>query len=63
MFLKSLMFASCMFWTCAAQAQVDCGGPPSDIPPDIRETLEGDIQGKAELFTRLLGATSTSQEK
>lgn len=38
-----------------ALAQVSCGEQPKDLPPDIEESIKGDVQGKAQLFTKLLG--------
>jgi hypothetical protein len=39
----------------AAQTQINCGAEPRDVPIEVQEQLKGDIQGKAQLFTRLLG--------
>jgi hypothetical protein len=36
-------------------AQVNCGAQPHDVPIEVQEQLKGDIQGKAQMFTRLLG--------
>ncbi|MGY8706000.1 hypothetical protein RAD16_09665 [Bradyrhizobium sp. 18BD] len=39
--------------TALAQA-VNCGEQPQ-FPPDIEKSIKGDVQGKAQLFTKLLG--------
>src|SRR5436305_1195140 len=37
-----------------AAAQVSCGEQPT-IPADVEQQLKGDVEGKAQLFTKLLG--------
>ncbi|HME22393.1 MAG TPA: hypothetical protein VKI44_13795 [Acetobacteraceae bacterium] len=37
------------------QAQVQCGNQPQDVPPDVQQRIQGDVEGKAQLFTKLLG--------
>ncbi len=39
----------------AAQAQVQCGPQPENIPPDVQQRIQGDVEGKAQIFTKLLG--------
>ena len=40
----------------AAFAQVvDCGRQSTELPPDVQERIQGDVEGKAQLFTKLLG--------
>lgn len=40
--------------TIALGQTVNCGEQPK-IPPDVEESIKGDVQGKAQLFTKLLG--------
>src|ERR1700676_347805 len=41
----------------AALAQtVNCGEQPKELPPDVQERIKGDVEGKAQLFTKLLGS-------
>jgi hypothetical protein len=52
----SIVFAMLLaFLVSPAVAQVDCGPNPKDVPPDVQQTLSGDVEGKAQLFTKLLG--------
>jgi hypothetical protein len=39
----------------SASAQISCGDATKDVPTAIQEQLKGDVQGKAQLFTKLLG--------
>jgi WD40 repeat protein len=48
-----------IFFCCplAALAQtVNCGEQPKELPPDVQERIKGDVEGKAQLFTKLLGS-------
>jgi hypothetical protein len=38
-----------------AAGQVSCGEQPKDVPPDVQQTIKTDAEGKAQLFTKLLG--------
>src|SRR5207245_5562024 len=35
--------------------QTNCGDLPKDIPKSTQEKLKGDVEGKAQLLTRLIG--------
>jgi hypothetical protein len=51
-----VLFASCaLLWTSGANAQVNCGNQPSEVPPDVAQRIQGDVEGKAQAFTKLLG--------
>ena len=54
-FLGTMIFALTLVFTLPAIAQVNCGDQPKDVPPDVQQKLSGDVQGKAQLFTKLLG--------
>jgi hypothetical protein len=54
-FPRTMIFALTLAFTLPAIAQVNCGDQPKDVPPDVQQKLSGDIQGKAQLFTKLLG--------
>src|SRR5258706_5935173 len=43
------------FWADFSLAQVLCGDQPKDVPLEVPEQLKGDVEGKAQLFTKLLG--------
>jgi hypothetical protein len=36
-------------------AQVQCGAQPQEVPPDVQQRIQGDVEGKAQAFTKLLG--------
>jgi hypothetical protein len=36
-------------------AQIACGDSPKDIPIAVQEMLKGDVEGKAQLLTKMLG--------
>jgi hypothetical protein len=36
-------------------AQISCGDAPKDVPVNTQDSLKGDVEGKAQLFTKLLG--------
>src|SRR5260370_37776756 len=38
-----------------AMAQISCGELPKDLPVAVREQLKGDVEGKAQLLTKMLG--------
>ncbi|MGC2523483.1 MAG: hypothetical protein WA417_12745 [Stellaceae bacterium] len=54
-YLRSLLVLILFSLTIPAFAQVDCGTNPKDVPPDVQQTLSGDVEGKAQLFTKLIG--------
>lgn len=45
----------CVLVSFSATAQITCGDPPKDVPIATQEQLKGDAEGKAQLFTKLLG--------
>jgi hypothetical protein len=50
-----LLLFALFLWSFAAQAQVQCGSQPENIPPDVQQRIKGDVEGKAQIFTKLLG--------
>jgi WD40 repeat protein len=56
---KPIAIAStCVFFIFSASAfaqTVNCGAQPKELPPDVQEKIKGDVEGKAQLFTKLLG--------
>ena len=38
-----------------AAGQVSCGDQPKDVPPDVQQIIKADADGRAQLFTKLLG--------
>ena len=55
MLIKILLIALALALSCESHAQVNCGNQPSDVPPDIQQQFQGDVEGKAAVFTKLLG--------
>jgi len=41
-----------------ALGQVSCGEQPRDIPVEVQRQIQGDVEGKARLFTKLFGDAS-----
>jgi hypothetical protein len=58
MLVRLIVIAVAMLMDARANAQVSCGDPPRDIPVAVTESIEGDVQGTAQFFTRLLGDAS-----
>jgi WD40 repeat protein len=50
--LSMLIFIYCPV---ALAQTVNCGEQPKELPPDVQEQIKGDVEGKAQLFTKLLG--------
>ena len=44
-------------FSCQAMA-IECGGQPENVPSSIQQSLSGDVEGKAQAFTKLLGDAS-----
>jgi hypothetical protein len=40
----------------SAVAQNACGNTPNEVPVETQETLKGDVEGRAQMLTKLLGA-------
>src|SRR5215831_6592888 len=38
-----------------AKAQISCGEATKDVPVAVQEQLKGDVEGKAQLITKMLG--------
>jgi hypothetical protein len=57
MTLKTTLILCMFLFSVTARAQMTCG-PEPDIPPDVGESFKGDVEGKAQLFTKLLGDTN-----
>src|SRR5258706_921711 len=38
-----------------ARAQISCGDVAKEVPLAVREELKGDVEGKAQLLTKLVG--------
>ena len=55
MLVRLVMAAAVILSPGPVVAQVNCGAEPHDVPVEVQEELKGDVQGKAQLFTRLLG--------
>ena len=55
--LKISLIVCMILFSVTARAQMTCG-PEPDIPPDVGELFKGDVEGKAQLFTKLLGDTN-----
>lgn len=55
--LKRLGFLALIFTSSTAHAQVQCGAQPS-VPADLQRTIQADIEGKAQIFSKLLGDTN-----
>lgn len=55
MLIKILLMALTLVISFEAQGQVNCGNQPTDVPPDIQQQFQGDVEGKATIFTKLLG--------
>ncbi|MET4279831.1 MULTISPECIES: hypothetical protein [unclassified Bradyrhizobium] len=55
MLRRALLSFAALSWCLNAQAQVNCGPQPADVPPDVQLRIRGDVEGKAQVFTRLLG--------
>jgi hypothetical protein len=53
--LRSILVLPLLLLAKPALSQVDCGTNPKDVPADVQQTLSGDVEGKAQLFTKLLG--------
>ncbi|MBY5484657.1 hypothetical protein HFO87_09250 [Rhizobium leguminosarum] len=62
MLVKPLLILAGMTWCSAVHAQVSCGAQPVDVPPDVQQSFKGDVEGKAQLFTRLLGDVNLAGE-
>jgi hypothetical protein len=57
MFARILLLVSLFLYGSQVSAQVTCGRQP-EMPPDVSRTFKGDIEGKAQLFTKLVGNAS-----
>jgi hypothetical protein len=57
MLVKMLLPLPFILLSFEVAAQVSCGDPPRDIPIDVQREIKGDVEGKAQLFTKLLGDT------
>jgi hypothetical protein len=56
--LKRIVFLAAFAWSSAVQAQeVQCGPQPTvkDMPPDVQQKVMGDLEGKAQIFSKLFG--------
>jgi hypothetical protein len=57
MFARILLLVSLFLCGSQVSAQVTCGRQP-EMPPDVSRTFKGDIEGRAQLFTKLFGDAS-----
>ncbi len=55
MLIRASVLFALFLWSFAAQAQVQCGTQPENIPPDVQQRIQGDVKGKAQIFAKLLG--------
>lgn len=55
-----LLLLICL-WSDVCVAQVNCGEQPKDVPTETQQELKGDVEGKAQLFTKLLGNAELSR--
>jgi hypothetical protein len=39
----------------SAKAQISCGEAPKDVPVSVQEALKGDLEGKAQVLSKLIG--------
>jgi hypothetical protein len=54
MLIRAIILWMALVVTSIAHAQVNCG-PQPDVPADVKQKLKGDVEGKAQIFTKLLG--------
>ena len=56
MWKVTIVLGLIMFVCRPASAQtVNCGEQPKELPADVEQRIKGDVEGKAQLFTKLLG--------
>lgn len=55
MTVRFFLFLLFCLWSDIGVAQVNCGEQPKDLPAEIQQDVKGEIDGKAQLFTKLLG--------
>jgi hypothetical protein len=54
MVARALVFLAVIMFSSGLHAQVQCGSQPK-IPGDVEDQIKGDVEGKAQIFTKLLG--------
>jgi hypothetical protein len=50
----SLLFFALLLCS-SAKAQISCGDAPKDVPVSLQEVLKGDLEGKAQILSKLVG--------
>jgi hypothetical protein len=54
MVARALVFLAVILFSSGLHAQVQCGSQPK-IPGDVEDQIKGDVESKAQIFTKLLG--------